>query len=810
MRRLLLGLAGLILATNLSAQSNKAQGRGLLKQQIRDAGGRVLIGLRPDSLTPGMLSRGQSSLNDNAAAGIARKLESKGLKQHGRFSIIPVVFGEVAEADIDQLLDDPQVEYIEPDVAMPLAVHSNGPSFRLTEDLPWGISDVTAPDAWALGGSGAYGAGIKVAYLDSGGDQTHPDLLFAGGYNPVNGSGSDWNDDIGSCNGHGTHVAGTIAARHNDVGVVGVAPEVSLYAIKVFQDMSGSCLAYTSTQINGLDWAVKNGVRVVSVSIGGTSYSSSYQTAISSAASKGTYMVAAAGNNGSTAMTYPGAYADVISVGSVDGSNNHSSWSNYGPTLTISAPGESILSTMPGGSYGYKSGTSMATPHVAGVVALILAHYPGISRTDMLNRLQAGALDLGAAGRDDLYGWGLARARESMDASAPPPPAPVPLAMAVSPSSRKDSVIAGATSGPATSATVTLSGDNSTSTGWSASARHSWTQLTAASGTGSGSAQWSRNPTGLAVGIYVDTITVVASSLSGSVIDSLIVTSAPPPPPLSETLSPTSRYKSVKQGAGSVGDSAQVVLSGSGASVTAWTAVNLKPWSSLTVAAGVGSGTVRWTRDYSLLAAGTYVDTITVTASGAIGSPGRIIDSLVVTPAKGGGKPQRNSRTTSNGTSVGEGEALHIDSVYVDVAAGTDWQAATGAGWVRFLNSSGSGPGYLRWQRNLVGMSFGISADSILVTSGSGDTREVELVVTETIVTGADQIAASLAAGSLFGAQGLTELQGRMLDLLGNNNGSYDVGDLLAHLDRTGFMLSPAMLSKVMALPKPPTNPRQR
>src|SRR5262249_26768814 len=118
--------------------------------------------------------------------------------------------------------------------------------------------------------------------------------------------------------------------------------------------------------------------------------------------------------------------------------------------------------------------------------------------------------------------------------------------------------------------------------------------------------------------------------------------------------------------------------------------------------------------------------------------------------------------------------------------------------------------GYLRWQRSMVGMSPGISQDSILVTSGSGDTREVELVVTETIVTGADQIAASVAAGALFGAQGLTELQGRMLGLLGNATGHYDGGDLLAHLDRTGFALSPAMLSRVMALPKPDPNPRHQ
>ena len=108
-------------------------------------------------------------------------------------------------------------------------------------------------------------------------------------------SPSAWADDIGSCNGHGTHVAGTIAARRNDIGVVGVAPDVLLYGIKVFENLGGSCLAYQSKQIAGLNWAVNNGIRVVSISIGGTTINSSYQSAISSASAQGVYVVASAG-----------------------------------------------------------------------------------------------------------------------------------------------------------------------------------------------------------------------------------------------------------------------------------------------------------------------------------------------------------------------------------------------------------------------------------------------------------------------------------------------------------------------------------
>lgn len=806
-RALMIGLLLLFAATQLNAQQKPAQieGRAALKAKLRAAGYRVIIGLRPNAQSSGMIAPGRSAVSDVAAQSITRNLERKGLRVRGRVSIIPAVYGEVTEASLDALLDDPNVEYIEADVPMPLAIRSSGATFRYAEDTPWGIPRVTAPEAWALGGSAAYGAGVKVAYLDSGGDSNHPDLVYAGGYNAMTGSTSPsaWADDIGSCGGHGTHVAGTMAARRNDIGVVGVAPDAGLYGIKVFEDLGGSCLAYQSKQIAGLNWAVNNGIKVISISIGGTTANSSYQSAISSASAQGVYIVASAGNNGTSTLTYPGAYTDALSVGALDAGNNRSGYSNYGPKLYISAPGDGILSTLPGG-YGYKSGTSMATPHVAGVVALLLARYPGISRSDLLARLQQGALDLGDVGRDDMYGWGLSRSREAMEGTAalPPPPPPQPLALDVSPVNHRDLLVNGASTGHPDSATVALSGDNSASTGWNASARHGWTQLTSAGGTGSGKLRWSRNPAGLAVGVYVDTITVSAGALSASILDSLVISEPPPPPPLSPlsaVVSPGNRFKSVKVGTTvQQPDSAGVTLSGTGASLAAWSAFNAKPWTSLTSSVGTGSGTIKWSRNPAGLSAGTYVDTITVVVPGALNSPQSVIDTLVVTAFPGKGK---KSRTVSNGSSVDEGLSARNDSVYVEVEPGISWSVATTAPWIVLSTSEGQGARWFHWRRDLSTVGYGISADSLVFTSGIGNDREVFLIVTETVVSGADAIAPDVAASALFRSPAMNALQQQMLDLLGNANGRYDVGDFLAYYDRTGATVSEVTMRRIMALP---------
>ncbi len=270
--------------------------------------------------------------------------------------------------------------------------------------MPWGISRINAPQTWNT----TNGAAVKVAVLDTGIDTKHPDLLnnLKGGFSAV-GYTTSYNDD----NGHGTHVAGTIAAVNNTVGVVGVAPQVNLYAIKAL-DRRGN--GYLSDVIEGLDWAVANGMQVVNMSLGTASNIQSLRDAVIRANAAGIVQVAAAGNE-SAAVIFPAAYPEVIAVAATDSANVVAYFSNYGPTVDLAAPGVKIYSTYKGQIYATLSGTSMATPHVSGAAALLLS-VPAkcdldmdgrCSPTEVQQRLEATATDLGAAGKDNFYGSGL-------------------------------------------------------------------------------------------------------------------------------------------------------------------------------------------------------------------------------------------------------------------------------------------------------------------------------------------------------------------------------------------------------------------
>jgi subtilisin family serine protease len=281
-----------------------------------------------------------------------------------------------------------------------------------TQVLPWGIDRVDAERVWP---SGNTADPIKVGIIDTGISNTHPDLLanIKGGVNTINPRRS-WNDD----NGHGSHVAGIVAAIDNTIGVIGVGPAIDLYAIKAL-NAAGSGLL--SDVIEGIQWAINNGMQVINMSLGTTSDVQSFHDAVIAAKNAGIVVVAAAGNSGpgDNTVIYPAKYPETIAVSATDQNDEIASWSSRGPEVDLAAPGVSIYSTYKGTSYATLSGTSMAAPHVTGVAALVLntpvGNYDANANgkwdpDEVQKKLQDTAIDLGDPGFDDLYGYGLVNA----------------------------------------------------------------------------------------------------------------------------------------------------------------------------------------------------------------------------------------------------------------------------------------------------------------------------------------------------------------------------------------------------------------
>lgn len=242
------------------------------------------------------------------------------------------------------------------------------PPPKLPEKLPWGIQRIYADLVWEV----TTGSMIKVAILDTGIDLDHPDLWrnIKGGINTLKPRKSADDD-----NGHGTHLAGTIAAIDNDFGVIGVGPEISLYAVKVLNRKGKGWL---SDLIDALDWCIDNKIQVVNMSFGSLEGNQSFHDAIIRAYQAGITMVASAGNNGedSGLIEYPAIYPETIAVSAVDEYDNFASFSSYGSEIDLTAPGVNILSTYKNGFYETMYGTSMSAAHVTGTVALILTIYP--------------------------------------------------------------------------------------------------------------------------------------------------------------------------------------------------------------------------------------------------------------------------------------------------------------------------------------------------------------------------------------------------------------------------------------------------
>ena len=313
------------------------------------------------------------------------------------------------QSAVAQLQARSDVEYVELNYIAYALDTPNDPSYV----SQWGLPKIDMPNAWQIGEGSS---DVVVAVIDTGIDLDHPDLSctvpdgepkLTNGWDYANGDSSA--DDDHS---HGTHVAGIISAcTDNDVGIAGVAPNVRLMPVKVLD--SGGSGSYSDVA-NGIIYATNNGADIINLSLGGSAGNSTLASAVQYANNNGVLVIAASGNAGASSIYYPAAYSEAMAVGATDSTDYRAYYSNYGNGLDVVAPGSSIYSTVPG-SYAYKSGTSMATPHVAGLAALIWSLDPALSNTEVRQIIQSTTDDKGSAGYDIYYGHGRINAYAALE-----------------------------------------------------------------------------------------------------------------------------------------------------------------------------------------------------------------------------------------------------------------------------------------------------------------------------------------------------------------------------------------------------------
>lgn len=315
------------------------------------------------------------------------------------FNVLKVKANSEELADIKA---DPLVKYVVPDIDLE----------TYADEVTWSDNMVKAPESW---NNGYTGQGVKVAVLDTG-IAAHSDLVVAGRYDAVT-VGGNANDIYG----HGTAVAGIIGARTNGIGIVGVAPDISLYAVRVMESSSSGKL---SDMIEGLDWCVTNGMDVANLSLGISPDSLSptdftYVTNLlnevtTEAFNAGVIIVAASGNDGNIGITdnvsFPARNNNVLGVGAIDSNKVLAGFSSVGPAVDLVAPGVSVKTTGLNNTYVLGNGTSFATPNVSGVVALYKEKYPDMTNSQLIDRIIDNADDLGPVGFDNSYGNGLSLA----------------------------------------------------------------------------------------------------------------------------------------------------------------------------------------------------------------------------------------------------------------------------------------------------------------------------------------------------------------------------------------------------------------
>jgi len=275
------------------------------------------------------------------------------------FDVVKVEDKSVEQA-VQEYEKNPDVEYAEPNYIYTIQWTPNDPDFSSRQ---WGPQKVQAPEAWDVTrGSSS----TRIAIVDTGVQYDHPDLAgkVVRGYDFV-----DDDSDPYDGNGHGTHCAGIAAAvTDNGRGIAGIAPNATIYAVRVLDDNGSGTLDDVA---NGIIHAADNGADVISLSLGAPVGATTLRNAVDYAWNSGSVVVAAAGNSGTSLPSYPAYYDNAIAVAATDSNDNKASFSNYGSWVDVAAPGVDIYSTYTGSSYRSLSGTSMATPHVAGLAGLL-------------------------------------------------------------------------------------------------------------------------------------------------------------------------------------------------------------------------------------------------------------------------------------------------------------------------------------------------------------------------------------------------------------------------------------------------------
>lgn len=309
-----------------------------------------------------------------------KKTKTKNLTYLKKLNAFVGLFQKSSNYDTLKNLSD--IFLVDEDIEVKIFIPREGKIVTKSQVIPWGIKKVEADKFWHI----SQGETVKVAVIDTGIAYDHPDLKenVAGGVNILEKQKPPYDD-----NGHGTHVAGIIGAVNNQSGIVGIAPRTNLYSVKTF-NKDGT--AKLSNIIKAIDWSIENEMDILNMSFGFNEPSPTFKEAIKRAYEAGVLMVAASGNRGTRGLIeYPAQFDETIGISSINENDEISDFSAIGPQVTLTAPGENIISTWLNKSFRELSGTSMAVAHVSGVAALIINKSPLISSTELAYILKQSA-----------------------------------------------------------------------------------------------------------------------------------------------------------------------------------------------------------------------------------------------------------------------------------------------------------------------------------------------------------------------------------------------------------------------------------